>query len=154
VLEYVDGRTLAEELKTRKFDPADALRTAREIAEALDAAHRRGIIHRDLKPANVMLDRDGRVKVLDFGLCHAVPGAESIARTKTGVALGTLGYMAPEQASGATPLPQSDLFSFGAVLYEILEGRPAFVGDTPVAILFAVLHGQPSLSRTRSRLMD
>ena len=142
-LEYVEGHTLAEELKARRFDRSTTLRLARQIAEALAAAHGHGIIHRDLKPANIMLTRDGHVKVLDLGLCHAFAGAESIAQTETGVALGTLGYMAPEQARGLSPTPQSDLFSFGALLLEMLAGRPAFPGDSPVAILSAVLHDRP-----------
>ncbi len=154
VLEYIEGRTLAEALKEGACDRPTATRVAWQIADALDAAHRHGIIHRDLKPANIILDRNGDVKILDFGLCHALAGAESIARTRTGVALGTLGYMAPEQARGETPTPQSDLFSFGAVLYEMLAGQPAFRGETPVAILSSVLHGQPQGLGARSRLMD
>lgn len=154
VLEYVEGRTLAEALKAGAFDRTAAMRVARQIADALHAAHHHGIIHRDLKPANIMIDPAGDIKILDFGLCHAFAGAEPIAQTETGVALGTLGYMAPEQARAATPTPQSDLFSFGAVLYEMLAGRPAFRGETPVAILSSVVHDRPEDSGARSRLMD
>jgi Tol biopolymer transport system component len=143
-LEYVEGRTLAQELRLHRFDAAEALRLARQIAEVLQAAHELGIIHRDLKPANIMITSSGAIKVLDFGLCHASAGRETIARTGSGVALGTLGYMAPEQARGETPTPQSDLFSLGAVLYEMLSGQPAFRGDTPVAILSSVLQDVPA----------
>jgi len=138
-MEYVEGQTLAGKLSL-----ADALRIARQIAEALAAAHAQGIVHRDLKPANVMTAHDGGVKVLDFGLCHAVAGVESIAQTETGLLLGTPGYMAPELVRGAPPSPQSDLFSLGAVLYEMLCGVPAFRGETSMATISAVLHAHPA----------
>jgi Tol biopolymer transport system component len=144
VLEYVEGRTLMEELRLRKLDVATALGFARRIADAMDYAHGKGIVHRDLKPANIMVTRSGALKVLDFGLCHALPGKESLSRTRTGLALGTLGYTAPEQARGEPPTPQSDLFSLGAVLYEMLSGEPAFHGRTPVSILSSVLQDTPA----------
>jgi len=146
-MELIAGRTLAEILRAGKLASAAALRIARQVAEALAAAHEQGIIHRDLKPANIMIGEGGEAKVLDFGLCHAAPGRETIADTKTGFVLGTPAYLAPEVARGAAPTPQSDIFSLGAVLYEMLAGAPAFRGETPVAILSAVLHDESARLR-------
>jgi len=146
-MELIAGRTLAEILRAGKLASTAALRIARQVAEALAAAHESGIIHRDLKPANVMIGEGGEAKVLDFGLCHAVSGRETIADTKTGFVLGTPAYLAPEVARGAAPTPQSDIFSLGAVLYEMLAGAPAFRGETSVATLSAVLHDEPARLR-------
>lgn len=145
-MEFVDGRSLAEVMRGERLSLAAVMRLGREIASPLASAHANGLIHRDLKPANVMVGPDG-AKVLDFGLCHAAAGRESIAGTETGPLLGTPGYLAPELARGLAPSPRSDLFSLGAVLYEMLAGVPAFPGETSVARLSSVLHGRPAWPR-------
>ena len=120
----------------------DALRVAIPIADAVAAAHAKGIVHRDLKPANVIVSRDRVVKVLDFGLAKLVPddsddtgetqttASASAALSRSGVVTGTAGYMSPEQATGGRADARSDVFSFGALLYEMVTGRRAFVGQT------------------------
>ena len=163
VLEFVEGDTLAERLATRPLPLAQALAIARQIAEALEAAHERGIIHRDLKPANIKITPDGVVKVLDFGLAKFGAGvsgrsgesdAQSAATqarvapdTRTGLIFGTLAYMSPEQATGRAADTRSDLFAFGVVLLEMLTGRPAFTGETDADLLESVLHAEPDLTR-------
>src|SRR3989442_3283929 len=130
VMELVEGETLAERLLRGPMSVADALKTALQIAEALEAAHEKGIVHRDLKPANVKITPDEKVKVLDFGLAKALEGEPAAANvsvsptlslmaTQAGVVLGTAAYMSPEQAKGFPPAQRSDVFSFGCVLYEI-----------------------------------
>ena len=122
-----------------------------QIARGLAAAHARGIVHRDLKPENIFVTRDGRVKILDFGLAKlTLPADESSptvemagAHTATGVVLGTVGYMSPEQVQGRAAGPQSDIFSFGAVLYEMLSRRRAFSGDTALDTLNAIVKNDP-----------
>ena len=157
VMEFIEGQTLAEFLRTGPPPVDEALRVATEIADAVAAAHRRGVIHRDLKPANVMLGPDGAAKVLDFGLATSAasrpwlgPDAPTVAQisnqltlTRHGVLLGTAPYMSPEQAEGGTADERSDVFSFGAVLYELLTGRRAFPGDSPASTMAAVLRDQP-----------
>ena len=158
VLELVEGPTLAELLQAQGPGPgacglplSDALPIARQIAEALEAAHEQGVIHRDLKPANVKVRDDGTVKVLDFGLAKALdPAATSTANaansptltaraTQIGVILGTAAYMSPEQARGRTVDRRADIWAFGAVLYEMLTGRRAFAGEDVSITLAAVL---------------
>jgi len=146
-MELVAGRTLAEIIRAGKLACAAALGIARQVADGLAAAHESGIIHRDLKPANIMIGEGGEAKVLDFGLCHAASGRETIADTQSGIVLGTPAYMAPEVARGAAPTPRSDIFSLGAVLYEMLAGAPAFRGETSVATLSSVLHDEPPRMR-------
>ncbi|MEO8025928.1 MAG: protein kinase [Bryobacteraceae bacterium] len=140
VLEYVAGKTLQGPL------PAEsALRIAVEIASALDAAHRKGITHRDLKPANIMLTEDGSVKLLDFGLAKLTrTGETDVTRTIEGALMGTAAYMAPEQAEGKPLDVRSDIFSFGAVVYEMIAGRRAFEGDSMASVLTAVLRDDPA----------
>jgi eukaryotic-like serine/threonine-protein kinase len=138
VLEYLEGKPLEGPLGTD-----EALRLATQIAGALEAAHQRGIIHRDLKPANIMVTAAG-VKLLDFGLAKLAPTSDAdITRTIEGTVMGTAAYMAPEQAEGKSIDTRSDVFSFGAVLYEMLTGRRAFRGDSVVAVLSAVLRDHP-----------
>ena len=151
VLELVEGPTLDERIKQGRLPADDAVAVARQIAEALEFAHERGIVHRDLKPANVKLSPDGRVKVLDFGLAKAMasdmatrsdsaisPTVTSLG-TIAGVVLGTAAYMAPEQARGANVDRRADIWSFGAVLMEMLTGKRAFEGDTVSDTLASVL---------------
>src|SRR5688572_28521684 len=143
VMEYVEGTILKGPMPV-----ADALRLSAQIAGALTAAHRKGIVHRDLKPANVLVNERG-AKLLDFGLAQrdapllSGDATMSAALTERGVVLGTLGYMSPEQARGEVVDARSDVFSFGAVLYELLSGRRAFAGDTPLATLSAVVDAAP-----------
>ncbi len=146
VMEYLDGETLAQNLKKGRLPLDQALRFAIEIAEALDQAHRHGVIHRDLKPGNIMVTRDGHVKVLDFGLAkQRRPAAESatLSLTEQGAVVGTAGYMSPEQVRGEESDQCSDLFSFGVVLYEMLSGKQAFAGGSSVEVMHAVLKNEP-----------
>src|SRR5262245_15493658 len=139
VMEYVDGEPLRGPLPA-----AEALRLAGQIAGALATAHRKGIVHRDVKPANVMVHESG-AKLLDLGLAQIdAPTMSSdttcgVALTKQGVIVGTAAYMSPEQAQGQAVDLRSDVFSFGAVLYETLSGRRAFSGETPLAAMSAVV---------------
>jgi Tol biopolymer transport system component len=159
VMELVSGETLQERVKREGAVPVDeALTIAKQIAEALEAAHEKGIIHRDLKPANVKLTPEGKVKVLDFGLAKAFAGDTStedmgnsptlsMAATMQGVILGTAAYMSPEQAKGKAVDNRTDIFAFGCVLYELLTGNAAFHGDDVTDILGAVLRMEPDWSQ-------
>jgi eukaryotic-like serine/threonine-protein kinase len=154
VLELVDGPTLDDDLRKGALPPADAIAIARQIADALEAAHEAGIIHRDLKPSNVKLRPDGTVKVLDFGLAKAVdadasgfttsaPTITSPAMTQHGVILGTAAYMSPEQAKGRPADKRSDVWALGVVLFEMLTGRRPFRGDDVADTIAAVLRAEP-----------
>jgi protein kinase-like protein len=130
--EYLDGITLGEEIRRRATlpPPADVARTARELAGALAAAHAAGIVHRDLKPDNVMRTRDGRLKILDFGLARSQAGAASFA-TRPGLLIGTPGYIAPEQLAGERGDARADVYAFGVLLYEYACGTHPFVTGAP-----------------------
>ena len=146
-MEYVAGRTL-EELNSGGLPLKDALKYASEIADALSAAHSAGVVHRDLKPANVIVTEAGRVKLLDFGLAQFVrltpPDGETASLlTAAGSIVGTPAYMSPEQAEGRAVDARSDIFSFGLVLYEMLSGQRAFLRDSWIATLAAILHDEP-----------
>ena len=155
VLELVEGPTLADRIAQGAIPIDEALPIARQIAEAMEAAHEHGIIHRDLKPANIKVRDDGTVKVLDFGLAKAMepavssptvsqsPTITSPAMTQLGVILGTAAYMAPEQARGKPVDKRADIWAFGCVLYEMLTGRRAFAGDDVSDVLAAVLAREP-----------
>lgn len=160
VLELVEGETLAAKLQgpgTRGLGLAEALTIARQIADALDAAHERGIVHRDLKPANIVITHDGTVKVLDFGLAKAGGAGEAsqdlthsptvIGPTVEGVLLGTAPYMSPEQARGKPVDKRTDIWAFGCVLYEMLTGRRAFPGETASDTIAAILEREPDWTR-------
>jgi Tol biopolymer transport system component len=156
VMEFVDGQTLDELIADRPLPFADALPIARQIADALEAAHERGIVHRDLKPANIKITERGVVKVLDFGLAKAIgpdlatSNAEmadsptiTARATQLGVILGTAAYMAPEQAKGRPVDRRADIWAFGAVLFEMLSGRRAFGGDDVTEVMAAVIKSEP-----------
>lgn len=136
VMEYVAGRTLRDIIREgRKILPERALELTSGVLSALDYSHRAGIIHRDIKPGNVMLTPAGDVKVMDFGIARAVSDASS-TMTQTAAVVGTAQYLSPEQARGETVDSRSDVYSTGCLLYELLTGRPPFVGDSPVAVAY------------------
>ena len=147
VTELLDGETLRGALAAGPLPLRKALAYAQQIARGLAAAHRRGIVHRDLKPENVFVTADGLVKILDFGLAKLSEAADhrrsAVSTTAPGMVLGTVGYMSPEQAKGELADHRSDIFSFGAVLYEMLSGQRAFQGNSPVETLSAILKEQP-----------
>jgi Tol biopolymer transport system component len=164
VMELVSGETLADRVKRDGAVPVEeALSIAKQIAEALEAAHEKGIIHRDLKPANVKVTPEGKVKVLDFGLAKAFAGdtaAEdmgnsptlSMAATMKGVVLGTAAYMSPEQARGKSVDKRTDIWAFGCVLYELLTGKQAFHGEDVTDILAAVVRAEPDWTALPSNI--
>jgi formylglycine-generating enzyme required for sulfatase activity len=153
-MELIDGTPLDRVLAQGPLPIASAVDYAVQIASALEAAHASGIVHRDVKPANIMITRDGRAKVLDFGLAKLVePGpAEqtvSVLETRAGVIMGTAAYMSPEQAEGRPVRAASDIFSFGAVLYELLSGQRAFAGNSDLGVISAILKSDPLPLRAR-----
>src|SRR4029079_15662940 len=152
VMELVEGPTLAERISEGAEPLEEALAIARQIADALDAAHEKGVVHRDLKPGNVKIKPDGVVKVLDFGLAKTggTPTVASdnsptltMAQTEAGVILGTASYMAPEQAKGKPVDKRADIYAFGVVLYEMLTGKRLHRGETTTEILASVLKEPP-----------
>ncbi len=161
VSELLDGETLRARLNSGPLPVRKAVEYALQIARGLAAAHEHGIFHRDLKPENIFITRDGHVKILDFGLAKltmpepGVPGLSAEATldsvTGRGVLLGTLGYMSPEQCRGATVDARSDIFSFGAVLYEMLSGKRAFRGDTAADTISSILKEEPPDLATTGR---
>jgi serine/threonine-protein kinase len=140
VMELLEGETLAARLASGPFPPAEAARVAAAVADALDAAHQRGIVHRDVKPGNVMLTPGGDVKVMDFGIAAAAD--ETHSTTGSGL-YATVAYVSPERVAGEPATPASDVYSLGAVLYELLCGRPPFSGSSPALVARAHLHEQP-----------
>ena len=161
-LELIEGPTLADRIADGPLSIEESLPIARQIADALEAAHEQGIIHRDLKPANVKVKDDGTVKVLDFGLAKALEGETggdpsqsptlTAAATQAGVIMGTAAYMAPEQAKGKAADKRADIWAFGIVLLEMLSGQRAFSGETISETLAAVMMKEPDLDRLPAEL--
>jgi serine/threonine-protein kinase len=165
VLELVDGPTLAERMSGRPLRREEALEIARQVACALEAAHALGIVHRDLKPSNVKVTDDGTVKVLDFGIAKAVHGddpnsdrspatSELLAATHTGQVVGTVSYMSPERLKGKKVDPRSDVWAFGAVLFEMLSGRRPFPADSFAETLVGILEREPAWDLLPAGLPD
>ncbi|WP_338674458.1 serine/threonine-protein kinase [Streptomyces sp. SCSIO 30461] len=142
VMEFIEGRTLAQLLSDGPFAVERALAVVRDITDALAHSHGRGLVHRDIKPSNVMLSSDGDVKILDFGIAKVI--AETSTRlTVTGMAVGTPAYLSPEQLEGRLVDGRSDVYSTGCLLYELLTGRPPFIGDSPFAVMNQHLSKEP-----------
>jgi len=158
VSELLEGETLRERLRNGPLSIRKAIDYSLQVARGLAAAHEKGIVHRDLKPENLFITEDGRVKILDFGLAKLTrpeitsegDDAPTVhAATEPGLVMGTAGYMSPEQVRGKPTDPRSDIFSFGAILYEMISGKRAFHGDTPADTMSAILKEEtPELSET------
>jgi serine/threonine-protein kinase len=159
VMEFVEGPTLADRIAAGALPLDEAIAIARQMADALEAAHERGIVHRDLKPANIKVQDDGTVKILDFGLAKAIDPASTVtgepgsdgnsptittpAMTVAGLILGTAAYMSPEQAKGRVVDKRTDVWAFGCVLYEMLTARRAFAGEDVTDTIAAIVRGEP-----------
>jgi serine/threonine-protein kinase len=142
VMEYVAGRSLRDLLRIRGLTLDEAIQYQVGILSALDFCHRAGIVHRDIKPANVMITPEGAVKVVDFGIAHA-RGDPAATLTRAQGFLGTPSYLAPERVRGEIADARSDLYSAGCLLYELLTGRPPFIGDDPVSVAYQHVHEEP-----------
>ena len=158
VMEYVDGQTLKEMIRDEgRIHPDVALRMTIRILAAVDHAHRNGIVHRDIKPQNILVDKQGRVKVADFGIAR-LKASQTTQLDPNGSAMGSVHYLSPEQARGEVADEQSDLYSVGVVLYEMLTGHVPFDGDTTISVALKHVNEQPASMRTRnshiSRALD
>ncbi len=151
-MEHVEGQSLRELIRTKELPLERVIELVIQICEGLQRAHQSGIVHRDVKPANILIDADGRAKILDFGLA-TVQGCDHL--TKTGSTLGTVGYMSPEQVKGETVDQRSDVFSFGVVLYELITGRSPFKTDNDVATARHISESEPEpLARYKAGVPD
>ena len=162
VMELVDGSTLADRLNGLPLPVPEALALARQVAEALEAAHEKGIVHRDLKPGNIMVTSGGKVKVLDFGLAKALggknapsdpsqPSTLTMAETREGWILGSPAYMSPEQARGQEVDKRTDIWALGCILFEMLTGRSPFTANTVSDTIAAVLEREPDWAALPAR---
>jgi eukaryotic-like serine/threonine-protein kinase len=141
VMELVEGRSLKELIRERApFSVVEAFAIGRQVASALDFAHKRGLVHRDVKPQNIMVTPEGMAKVTDFGIARSVSASQL---TRTGMVIGTVHYFSPEQAQGKPAGPPSDIYSLGIILYEMLTGHLPFDADTPIGIAMQHLHSEP-----------
>ncbi len=141
VMEFLDGIELKEKIKSESISAREAAEFAIQIAEGLEAAHKKGIVHRDIKSQNVMMNKDGEVKIMDFGLAKV---GKTTQITKTGTTIGTLAYMSPEQVRGEEVDLRTDIWSLGVVLYEILTGQLPFKGDYDQAVIYSILNEEPT----------
>ncbi|MGV9674415.1 Stk1 family PASTA domain-containing Ser/Thr kinase [Nocardia sp. NPDC003482] len=145
VMEYVDGETLRDIVRGKgPLPPRRAMEIIADVCAALDFSHKNGIVHRDMKPANIMINRQGAVKVMDFGIARAIADSSN-PMTQTAAVIGTAQYLSPEQARGEQVDARSDVYSVGCVLYEILTGEPPFTGDSPVAVAYQHVREDPKL---------
>ncbi|MFI5778454.1 Stk1 family PASTA domain-containing Ser/Thr kinase [Nocardia sp. NPDC051570] len=145
VMEYVDGDTLRDLVRGKgPLPPRRAMEIIADVCAALDFSHKNGIVHRDMKPANIMINRQGAVKVMDFGIARAIADSSN-PMTQTAAVIGTAQYLSPEQARGEQVDARSDVYSVGCVLYEILTGEPPFTGDSPIAVAYQHVREDPQL---------
>ncbi|MEE8149664.1 MAG: serine/threonine-protein kinase, partial [candidate division Zixibacteria bacterium] len=152
VMQYIEGKSVEEVIKGKQPQMSEIIRLAIQICEGLQAAHNQGIVHRDIKPSNILIDKDGRARILDFGLA-TISGMDKL--TQTGTTLGTLSYMSPEQVQAEETDLRSDIFSFGVVLYEMITGQRPFGGDSAGSILHAITHDEVEpLARFKSGVTD
>ena len=149
VMEYVEGRALSDIVDDGPVEPDEAIRITEGILTALEYSHRAGVVHRDIKPANVMVTHSGQVKVMDFGIARAITDTSATVAQTTSI-LGTASYFSPEQARGETVDARTDVYSTGVVLFELLTGRPPFIGDSPVAVAYQHVSEQPVAPSTIS----
>ena len=157
VTELLEGETLAERLRSGPLAPPRATEIACQIAEGLAAAHAKGVIHRDIKPENVFLTNDGRAKILDFGIARienlaTLSPSRASQKSSSAILIGTAGYVSPEQVRGKRADQRSDVFSMGTVYFEMLTGKRAFVRDSPVETLGAVLRDDPRKSPDAAKI--
>lgn len=151
-MEYIAGATLGRAAEQKNWSIDDLIEIAIQIADGLRSAHEAEVVHRDLKPSNILIDREGRARILDFGIAK-VKGASKL--TKTGSTMGTVSYLSPEQAQGKDVDARSDLFSFGAILYELISGQLPFGGDHEAAIVYAIANEEPEpLARFKKNVPD
>ena len=149
IMEYVAGRSLLDLLKVGRLALKESIQYQVGVLSALEFSHRAGVVHRDIKPANVMITTEGAVKVVDFGIARA-SGDPTATMTRAHEVLGTPQYLSPEQVRGETADARSDLYSAGCLLYELLTGRPPFIGPDPVSVAYQHVHEEPARVSTRS----